>query len=178
MAGTGLPRWPSSKESACQRKRCKFNPWIRKIPWRRKWQSTPVFLLGKCHGQRSLARYSPWGHTESDTTEQLSTHTHQGLNLSFMHSIAAEKAIKQHQKIQNTIEGLNKWKQIDSHRWGAPISSREQVSQNESRKVSANPVKIARLFSASWQANSEIYRKSKGPEAATAFWRTHLGIKL
>ena len=32
-----------------------FNPWVRKIPWRRKWQPTPVFLSGKCHGQRSLA---------------------------------------------------------------------------------------------------------------------------
>ena len=39
-----------------------------KIPWRRKWQSTPVLLPGKSHGQRSLAGYSPWGHKESDTT--------------------------------------------------------------------------------------------------------------
>ena len=38
-----------------------FNPWVRKIPWRRKWQPTPVFLPGKSHGQRSLAGYSPWG---------------------------------------------------------------------------------------------------------------------
>jgi len=36
--------------------------WIGRIPWRRKWQSTPVFLLGKTHGQRGLAGYSPWGH--------------------------------------------------------------------------------------------------------------------
>ena len=39
-----------------------FNPWIKKIPWRRKWQPTPVFLPGEFHGQRSLAGYSPWGH--------------------------------------------------------------------------------------------------------------------
>ena len=45
-----------------------------KIPWRRKWQHTPVFLTGKFHGQRSLVGYSPWGRKESDTTEQLSTH--------------------------------------------------------------------------------------------------------
>ena len=37
-------------------------------PWRRKWQPTPVFLPGKSHGQRSLTRYSPWGHKESDRT--------------------------------------------------------------------------------------------------------------
>ena len=48
-----------------------FNPWIRKIPWRRKWQSTPVLLPGKFHGQRSLVGYSPWGCKESDKTEQL-----------------------------------------------------------------------------------------------------------
>ena len=42
------------------------------IPWRRAWQSTPVFLPGESHGQRSLAGYSPWSHKELDMTEQLS----------------------------------------------------------------------------------------------------------
>ena len=42
--------------------------WVRKIPWRRKWQSTPVFLPGKSPGQRSLEGCSPWGHKELDTT--------------------------------------------------------------------------------------------------------------
>ena len=49
----------SGKESACQCRRHKFNSWVRKIPWRRKWQPTPVFFPGKSHGQRSLAGYSP-----------------------------------------------------------------------------------------------------------------------
>ena len=53
-------------------KRLGFDPWLGKIPWGRKWQPTPVFLPGKFHRQRSLAGYSPWGHRESDTTEQLS----------------------------------------------------------------------------------------------------------
>ena len=53
-----------------------MEPWVRKIPWRRKEQTTPVFLPGKSHGQRSLAEYSPWGHEESDTTEQLDIDTH------------------------------------------------------------------------------------------------------
>ena len=44
--------------------------------WRRKWQPTPVFLLGKSLEQRSLADYSPWGHKESNTTERARTHTH------------------------------------------------------------------------------------------------------
>ena len=49
--------------------RCGFNPWVGKIPWRWKWQPTPVFLLGESHGQRSMVCYSPWGCRESDTTE-------------------------------------------------------------------------------------------------------------
>ena len=47
----------------------RFNPWVRKIPWSRKWQPAPVFLSGKFHGQRTLVGYSPWGHKELDTTE-------------------------------------------------------------------------------------------------------------
>ena len=49
---------------------CGFNPWVRKIPCRRKWQPTPVFLPGEFHGQRSLG-YNHWGHKELDMTEQL-----------------------------------------------------------------------------------------------------------
>jgi len=58
----GLPRWLSSKESTCDCRRHKrhgFNPWVRKIPWSRKWKPTPVFLPGKLHGQRRLTGYSP-----------------------------------------------------------------------------------------------------------------------
>ena len=68
----GLLRWLSGKEPACQcrrHKRCGFNSWVRKIPWRRKWQPTPVCSPGKFHGQKSLGSYSPWGCKESDTME-------------------------------------------------------------------------------------------------------------
>ena len=53
--------FPGGKEPVCQCKRCGFESWVRKIPWRRKWQSTPVFLPGKFYGQRSLAGCSLWG---------------------------------------------------------------------------------------------------------------------
>ena len=57
-----------------------FNPWVGKVPWRRAWQPTPVFLPGQFHGQRSLAGYSLCGCKESDTTERLThTHTHKYL---------------------------------------------------------------------------------------------------
>ena len=53
----------------CERPR--FNPWVRKIPWRREWLPTPGLLPRESHGQRSLAGYSPWGLQELDTTEGL-----------------------------------------------------------------------------------------------------------
>ena len=64
----GLPRWLSGKEATCQCRRHGFDHCIGKIPWRKKWQPTPVFLPEKSHGQRSLVGYSPWGR-ESDVTE-------------------------------------------------------------------------------------------------------------
>ena len=51
-----------------------FDPWVRKILWRWKWQPTPVLLPGKSYGRRSLVGYSPWGPKQSDTTEQLHFH--------------------------------------------------------------------------------------------------------
>ena len=62
-----------------------FDPWVGKIPWRRKWQPTLVLLLGKFNGQRSLVGYSPMGCKELDTTERLHFHFHsgnRGLNIS------------------------------------------------------------------------------------------------
>ena len=55
----GLPWWLSDKEPTYECRRS--NPWVGKIPWRRKWQPNSAFLPGKSHGQRSLAGYSPWG---------------------------------------------------------------------------------------------------------------------
>ena len=55
----GLPWWLSGKESACRCRRHGFDPWVRKIPWRRAWQPTLVFLPEVSYGQRSLAGYSP-----------------------------------------------------------------------------------------------------------------------
>ena len=61
--------WFSGKEPACQYRRCVYDPWVGQIPWRRKWQPTPVFLPGKSHGQRSLAGYIVHGVAkESDMT--------------------------------------------------------------------------------------------------------------
>ena len=69
-----LPQWLSGKESICQCRRPKFDPWVGKISWRRKWQPTPVFLPGKFHRQRILAGYSPWDHKGGE--HYLVTNTH------------------------------------------------------------------------------------------------------
>ena len=91
----GFPGGASGKEPSCQsrrHKRCRFDPWAGKIPWRKAWQlqysclenstdrgawqwhPTPVLLPGKSHGWRSLVGCRPWGRKESDTTERLRFH--------------------------------------------------------------------------------------------------------
>ena len=64
-----------------------FDPWVGKIPWRRKWQPTPVLLPGKSHGWRSLVGYSPWSRKESDATERLHfLFFHPGIKGDLVHS--------------------------------------------------------------------------------------------
>ena len=65
----------SGQESTCHLKRHCFDLWAGKIPWRRKWQPTPVFLPRKFHGQRSLAGYNPWGHRVGHDWVTERTHT-------------------------------------------------------------------------------------------------------
>ena len=69
-----FPGGSGGKSICLQCRRLGFDPWVRKIPWRRKWQPTVVLLPGKSHGQRSLVGYSPWGHKELDQTERLHFH--------------------------------------------------------------------------------------------------------
>ena len=76
MSKMGFPGGSSGKEPACQCRRCKrhgLDPWVRKIPWRRAWQSTAVSLPRESHGQRSLVGYRPRGGKKSDKTDLLST---------------------------------------------------------------------------------------------------------
>ena len=60
----GFPGSSDVKDSRC-------NPWVLKIPWKREWLPTPIFLPGESYGERSLVGYSPWGHKESETAKQL-----------------------------------------------------------------------------------------------------------
>ena len=69
MRGLGFPGNSDSEESACNAGDLGFDSWIGKIPWRREWQPTPIFLLGESYQQRSLVGYNLWGRKELDTTE-------------------------------------------------------------------------------------------------------------
>ena len=74
MQANGSSHVVNGKKSACQCRRCRrhgFDPWVRKIPWRKQWLPTPVFLPGESHGQRSLVDYSPWVRKELDRTEHM-----------------------------------------------------------------------------------------------------------
>ena len=72
-----FPGGTSGKEPACQcrrRRKCRFDPWVRKIPWSKKWQPIPIFFPGKFHGQRSLVGYIVLGVAKSQT--RLNLHTY------------------------------------------------------------------------------------------------------
>ena len=88
---SGLPRWLRGEEFTCQCRRCRrcgLDPWVGKIPWRRKWQPTPVFLPGESHGQKNLADYSPWGH-KSQTQPSDSSHTPELVELGSLQASSA-----------------------------------------------------------------------------------------
>ena len=82
-----LPKWLSSTQSAYQCRRLGFDPWVRKIPWRRKWLCTPVLLPEQSQGQRSLASYSPWGRKRAKHDQTTTVHDNP---LSFLLAIQQE----------------------------------------------------------------------------------------
>ena len=63
-----------------------FDPWVGKMPWRKKWKPTPVLLPGKFYGWRSLAGYSLWSHKKSDTTKQLHFHFLNSIYICLVHA--------------------------------------------------------------------------------------------
>ena len=65
----GFPGGSAVKNLPAMQKLQETNPWVWKVPWRRAWQPTPVFLPGESHGQRSMEGYRSWGHKELDTAE-------------------------------------------------------------------------------------------------------------
>ena len=81
-----------------------FDPWVGKCLWRREWQSSPVFLPGEFHGQRSLAGYSPWSCKELDMTEQL-THTHTEPRSCILLPPPQKKLVSSEKEAENKLAG-------------------------------------------------------------------------
>ena len=111
----GFPGGASGKEPIChctRHERCGFDPWVRKIPWRRAWLPTPGFLPGKSHGQRSLAGYGPWGCKELDPAER-STHGDRTYIVCVFANIKFLKnyLFKQNQPTTNQPSNPKVWKQ-------------------------------------------------------------------
>ena len=91
--------------------------WVWKVPWRRAWQPTPVFLPGESHGQRSLAGYSPWGHKELDMT-QLDTTEQLTLSLfKFQEELQGEKEVVKttRPKIAESLTSSRFWASLYTH---------------------------------------------------------------
>ena len=79
-----LSWWLRDKESTCNARDTGSDPRVRKIPWKKEWQPTPVSLPGGSHGQRSLVDCSPWGCKEMGTTDRLTLYANKTDNLEEM----------------------------------------------------------------------------------------------
>ena len=114
LQADSLPAEPpgSSASPACKcgrYKTCRFDPWVRKTPWRRKWQPTPVFFPGESFGQRSLVGYTPWGRKESDITEH-TTHKLVSGNLTKLYHLSRrEKAFSPEGRQISCVQCSRSW---------------------------------------------------------------------
>ena len=119
-----LPWWLRGKSVCLQCGRPGFDPWVGKIPWRRKWQPTPVFLPREFHGQRSLVGYSSRGRKELDTTEWLHFHFHFRPDNMLLGIIQREWESKKVDIIGKRRHCLG-----DNFKWGRRIQSKALLEQ-------------------------------------------------
>ena len=132
------------KESGCQFKscrRCRFDTWIRKIPWRRKWQPTPAFLPGISYGLEDPGRlYSPWGHKEWDTTQQLSTQ-----------ELAPAEPMKSEQGSQpGVVLLIQNWGILEQMWEGCELSRRMGTSEPVHTNLGEPLIKFSEISPAGW----------------------------
>ena len=112
----GLPRWLNDRESTCQHRSLRFNPWVGKISWSRKWQPTPVFLPRKSHGQRTAAvhRVTELGRIEHVCTRaHTHTHTHTPLPITLLYLIHIPGSLPSRRQIWDLLVGkLTQWTKV------------------------------------------------------------------
>ena len=152
-------------ESACQRRRHrrrKFNPRVGKIPWRRNWQPTPVFLPGKPHGLRSVAGYSPWGRKELDTTENAHTVSSMRNSISiFWRFVSASLPLfvncKQYTILVNWTSHLFPWFFFLSQWYMIHLIIRAVIGKHETGVHSLLPlVRLKKLQALYWRNRGQI----------------------
>ena len=93
----------SGKESPWRCKRCRFDPWVGKMPWSRKWQPSQVFLPRKFHGQRSLVGYSTWGYKDSEVSEHTGT---KSIIIQWISKIENPEELRSHMVVVNSTDFL------------------------------------------------------------------------
>ena len=119
LSGTSLmAQWVKNPPQYRRHRRRRFIPWVRKIPWRKKWQPTPVFLPEKFHGQRSLVDCSSKGHKDSDRTERLNAHTYviEYWSAHMCEETPQGQGEKNSKRLQLTVIGTNRVRN-DSYFW-------------------------------------------------------------
>ena len=116
--GTMIKNLPANTGGETDVSSSGFNPWLGNIPWRRKWQTTPVLLPGKSHGQRSLAGYSPGGCKQSDMTERLHFHF----------SLCIGEGRWQHTPVFLPGESQGRWSLVGYCLWGRTESDTTEAT--------------------------------------------------
>ena len=120
-----------------QCRRLRFDPWVGKIPWRRKWQPTPVHLPGESHGQRSQASYSPWGPKELDMTVGLFTFNDKpasNINVVYKTQIESSRGTQSlfmYLQIQQTLIRLQRLKKVFCMHWWRVTNKLQLYSAQE-----------------------------------------------
>ena len=107
--GKGFSDDSEGKNICLECRRHGFDPWIRKIPGRREWLPTPVFLPGEYYGYRSLVGCSPWGHKESNMTKHSHTHLYLGKHISFCFTSRNYRAKYDSDMVMALSLGLHIW---------------------------------------------------------------------
>ena len=140
---SGLPWWLRWSRICLQFKRPRFDPWFGKIPWRKKWQPTLVFLPREFHGQRSLVGYSPWGGKEMDTTEQVT--------ISFQLLIKAHhKQLEKQRRKKNNVP-------CDTFNWKISVRTQHEVSLQQSHYYVKTTVRMLRKIWVIQQSDNITY---------------------
>ena len=153
----------SGKESACQCRRhwrLGFDPWVRKIPWRRKSQPTPVFLPGEFLGQRNLMGYSPWGHKESDTTEHACMREKENIHLQKDLYICSYQVYSYLSKIRNHSYG---------HQWRTGLRKLWYIHTAEYCSVFLKKQTVS-SYSNIDESQEHVKQKEAGHKASSIMW--------